>query len=192
MPRIAITIAFTAIACRSTLPRRDDPAPEPVVDDPRVPCPRPHIMHRFHTTEYVGPWADRGLPPHEGVDFDRHGGDKVFAIDDGIVVVADQHFEVGKSVWVEHDGVLRGTAIYAHLIVVNVHEHERVHRGQLLGRIDASISDSWIPHLHFEIFDHSGDRDPEDFTYACKGSDSPGTLLWPVECLCGRPAPKLR
>jgi murein DD-endopeptidase MepM/ murein hydrolase activator NlpD len=118
--------------------------------------------------------------PHTGVDFDGRGGDKVYAIADGVVrlVVRDK---VGWTLGVTHPRLKDTHVIYGHLGIVYVPQGVRVHRGEVLGILEAGLR--WVPHLHLGMMSAGTPQDPELHQFECPPGSS-GALLWPVECLC--------
>lgn len=95
--------------------------------------------------------------PHSGADFAATPGTPVLAADDGEVVLAEEHYFAGRSVFVDHgDGLL---SMSFHLSVIAVAKGERVRRGQLLGRVGATGRVTG-PHLHFGLRWHGARVDP--------------------------------
>jgi murein DD-endopeptidase MepM/ murein hydrolase activator NlpD len=85
---------------------------------------------------------------HDGVDIAASVGSPVRAVDDGLVVYADNGVSgYGNLVLVVHaDG---STSLYAHLRAAYLAAGERVRRGQTLGEV-GNTGLSYAPHLHFE------------------------------------------
>ena len=96
--------------------------------------------------------------PHSGADFSAVAGTPVLAADDGEVVLAEEHFFAGKSVFVDHgDGLL---SMSFHLSSIAVAAGEQIRRGQLLGAVGASGRVTG-PHLHFGLRWHGARVDPD-------------------------------
>ena len=96
--------------------------------------------------------------PHSGADFTAAAGTPVLAADDGEVVLAEEHFFAGKSVYVDHgDGLL---SMSFHLSSIAVAPGDRVRRGQLLGEVGATGRVTGA-HLHFGLRWHGARVDPD-------------------------------
>ena len=84
--------------------------------------------------------------PHSGADFSAGVGTEVVATADGVVVLAEEHFFGGKSVFLDHgDGLI---SMYMHLSEIAVARESVVERGQVIGKVGATGRVSG-PHLHF-------------------------------------------
>jgi hypothetical protein len=87
--------------------------------------------------------------PHKGVDFDAREGDPVAAVEDGVVVLAAEHYYGGKTVVVDHGlGVF---SVYLHLSAFAVSPGQRVSRGETVGSI-GSTGRVTGPHLHLSLY----------------------------------------
>lgn len=83
---------------------------------------------------------------HRGIDISAHKGEKVYASNSGIVVVARRFVLEGNLIVINH-----GTGIYtiyAHLKDMVVGEGDFVKKGQLIGYV-GNTGRSTGPHLHF-------------------------------------------
>ncbi|MCS7213607.1 MAG: M23 family metallopeptidase [Candidatus Calescibacterium sp.] len=83
---------------------------------------------------------------HRGIDISAHKGEKVYASNSGIVVVARKFILEGNLIVINH-----GTGIYtiyAHLKDMVVGEGDFVKKGQLIGYV-GNTGRSTGPHLHF-------------------------------------------
>ena len=99
----------------------------------------------------VSPYGWRWGRPHEGVDFGAHYGAPIHAVGDGVVIGAGYLADeggYGQIVLVRHAGGV--ITAYAHMSRVLVRSGERVHAGDLLGRV-GSTGHVTGPHLHFEV-----------------------------------------
>lgn len=86
--------------------------------------------------------------PHSGADYSATTGTPVLAVADGRVVLAEEHFFAGKSVFVDHgDGLL---SMSFHLSEIAVAQGDEVRRGQRLGAVGATGRVTG-PHLHFAV-----------------------------------------
>jgi murein DD-endopeptidase MepM/ murein hydrolase activator NlpD len=82
----------------------------------------------------------------------------VVATADGVVVLAEDHFFGGKSVFLDHgDGLI---SMYMHLSEIAVAREAVVVRGQVIGRVGATGRVSG-PHLHFGFRWRGASIDPE-------------------------------
>ena len=94
---------------------------------------------------------------HTGVDYGAPTGAPVRTIGDGSVDFAGQMNGYGNVVRIEHGS---GTStLYAHLSRIDVHQGQRVERGQRIGAVGST---GWAtgPHLHFEFKENGEQRDP--------------------------------
>ncbi len=85
-------------------------------------------------------------------------GTPVLAVADGRVVLAEEHYFAGKSVYVDHGGGLLSMSF--HLSEILVEEGSEVKRGQPLGEVGATGRVTG-PHLHFGLRWHGARVDPE-------------------------------
>jgi murein DD-endopeptidase MepM/ murein hydrolase activator NlpD len=95
--------------------------------------------------------------PHTGVDYAAGPGTPVLAVADGAVVLAEEHFFAGNSVFVDHGNGL--ISMYFHLSEISVAADQRVRRGQTLGRVGAT-GRATGSHLHFGLRWHGSRIDP--------------------------------
>lgn len=109
--------------------------------------------------------------PHSGTDYGAPRGTAVRAAADGAVVLAEEHFFGGNSVFLDHGDDL--VSMYLHLDEILVREGQEVARGDLVGRV-GSTGRATGPHLHFGLRWHAARVDP-------------GLLLGPPERLPGLP-----
>ena len=91
---------------------------------------------------------DQPRSPHSGADYAAAAGTEVLAAATGRVVLADDLFFSGESLFLDHgDGLV---SMYFHLSERRVGEGERVERGQVIGRGGAT-GRATGPHLHFGL-----------------------------------------
>lgn len=86
--------------------------------------------------------------PHSGSDYSVAEGTPVLAAERGEVVLAEEHFFSGKSVFLDHGGGL--WTLYFHLAEILVTPGQQLERGQLLGKV-GSTGRATGPHLHFGV-----------------------------------------
>ena len=98
--------------------------------------------------------------PHTGMDLRADEGTPVLACNGGRVALVDEFFFSGKSVILDHGGGLY--SMYFHLSETAVGEGDRVHTGNLLGRVGSS-GRSTGPHLHWGIIIRGARVDPLSF-----------------------------
>ena len=85
---------------------------------------------------------------HKGMDFRAATGTPVHASNDGVVVLARKLYYEGNCVAIDH-----GLGLYTismHLSRIDVHEGERVTKGQLLG-LSGATGRVTGPHLHWAV-----------------------------------------
>ncbi len=95
---------------------------------------------------------------HRAIDIGAPKGTPIYAADSGYVVTAGwSNVGYGFMILINHgNGYITR---YAHLSAMNVEVGESVKKGQLIGRV-GSTGKSTGPHLHFEIIQGSGHRNP--------------------------------
>ena len=85
---------------------------------------------------------------HSGRDYPVNEGNSVRAIAAGRVVLADEHFLTGKSVYIDHgDGMVSASF---HMSSLSVNAGDEVKRGQAIGKVGATGRTSGT-HLHLGI-----------------------------------------
>ncbi len=116
--------------------------------DWRVPLLRPvpgEISSAYGLTRFFN---DKPRNPHKGLDLRGAAGTPVMACADGVVVLAEQHFFAGNSVYIDHgEGVV---SMYFHMSKINVKKGDRVVRGQRIGAVGMTGRVTG-PHLHFGL-----------------------------------------
>ena len=85
---------------------------------------------------------------HEGLDLAPGWRARVVASQDGRVLFAGMRAGYGRLIIIDHGGDL--TSWYAHLDEILVKSQQRVHRGDLIGKVGKSGRTTG-PHLHFEV-----------------------------------------
>jgi murein DD-endopeptidase MepM/ murein hydrolase activator NlpD len=85
---------------------------------------------------------------HKGMDFRAHSGTPVHASNSGVVILARKLYYEGNCVAIDH-----GLGLYTismHLSRIDVHEGQRVSKGQLLG-LSGATGRVTGPHLHWAV-----------------------------------------
>ena len=85
---------------------------------------------------------------HQGVDIAAAPGQPVHAAADGIVILAANQGGYGEAVYLAHGFGI--TTRYGHLSEITVRAGQRVHRGDVVGRV-GSTGRSTGYHLHYEV-----------------------------------------
>jgi murein DD-endopeptidase MepM/ murein hydrolase activator NlpD len=108
-------------------------------------------------TDGFGPRIDpitRRPAFHDGLDISVNIGTPVEAPADGVVVFAARDAGYGKMIKISHG--FGFTTVFGHLEGFTVKEGERVHRGEVIGRVGMTGRTTG-PHLHYEVW-KDGDR----------------------------------
>ena len=95
--------------------------------------------------------------PHSGTDYTAPAGAPVRSAARGSVVLAQEHFFGGNSVFVDHGAGL--ISMYLHLSRIDVAVGQQIARGQIVGRVGAT-GRATGPHLHFGVRWHGARIDP--------------------------------
>lgn len=97
---------------------------------------------------------------HLGTDMRASEGTSVYAINDGVVMMAKQRFLAGGSVIISHgEGVF---SMYYHLSEFKVSVGQRVKKGDLIA-LSGNTGRSSAPHLHLSMMVNGNVIDPFDF-----------------------------
>jgi murein DD-endopeptidase MepM/ murein hydrolase activator NlpD len=86
---------------------------------------------------------------HSGLDIGARNGTEVRAPASGKVVVAAYDGRMGKFIRIDHGYGIETT--YGHLSKIHVKYGDRVHRGDLIGRVGSTGKFSTGPHLHYQV-----------------------------------------
>jgi murein DD-endopeptidase MepM/ murein hydrolase activator NlpD len=97
---------------------------------------------------------------HQAIDLAAVTGTPVQATNDGIVVLAEELYLTGNSVYIDHGMHLFSQ--YAHLSKINVRAGDRVKKGDIIGLV-GSTGFSTGPHLHFTFWAHNVPVNPNLF-----------------------------
>ena len=96
--------------------------------------------------------------PHSGADFAAPEGTPVMSAAGGRVVLSDDLFFSGESVFIDHGAGL--VTMYFHLSTRQVEVGRQVDRGEVIGRVGQS-GRATGPHLHFGVRWRGARVDPE-------------------------------
>ena len=98
---------------------------------------------------------------HFGIDIALKQGTPVKATADGVVTIADQNEDLGYYVMIKHSSGY--STLYAHNSRLTVNSADRIKKGALIA-YSGNLGHSSGPHLHYAIFDQSGNPvDPLPF-----------------------------
>jgi murein DD-endopeptidase MepM/ murein hydrolase activator NlpD len=89
---------------------------------------------------------------HNGIDISLRNNAKVVSSDDGVVLEVGYDRQTGNYIVIRHGSFVTR---YSHLNSVLVYEGVHVTRGQVIGRLGSTGTNTTGPHLHFEV--QSGD-----------------------------------
>jgi murein DD-endopeptidase MepM/ murein hydrolase activator NlpD len=85
---------------------------------------------------------------HTGADYGAPKGEHVRATNSGTVVLAEEHFFAGNSIFIDHgDGLV---TMYFHLDKILVEKGQTIKKGEIIGHV-GSTGRSSGPHLHFGV-----------------------------------------
>ena len=94
---------------------------------------------------------------HSGTDFKASPGTPVTAVNDGVVVLAEERYFAGNSVIIDHGEGLY--SCYYHLSRMEVNVGQRVRKGQQIG-LSGDTGRVTGPHLHFAVMLQGVQVDP--------------------------------
>ena len=98
--------------------------------------------------------------PHNGIDFGSGRGTKVFAADDGLVILSEYSNSFGNYIVIKHTE--SQSSVYAHLQNSVIKNGDIVKKGQVIGYI-GSTGRSTGPHLHYEVRINGTPVNPKDY-----------------------------
>jgi murein DD-endopeptidase MepM/ murein hydrolase activator NlpD len=99
--------------------------------------------------------------PHKGLDFTAPVGAPIYATGDGVVERAEYSASFGNVVYINH-GFSYETR-YAHMTNFIVQKGDEIKRGQIIGYVGGTGSDSVGPHLHYEVLFNGEQVNPINF-----------------------------
>lgn len=92
----------------------------------------------------------RGRELHTGLDISGTGyGSKVYATNNGVVMIAERHYSYGNYVVINHNNGYM--TLYAHMSKIAVKKGQTVARGQVVGYVGCT-GDCTGPHVHYEVW----------------------------------------
>lgn len=97
---------------------------------------------------------------HRAIDIAVPEGTPIAATNEGIVVLAEELYLTGNSIYIDHGMGLFSQ--YAHLFELNVEPGDRVKQGEIIGLV-GSTGFSTGPHLHFTFWAHNVPVNPDLF-----------------------------
>jgi len=100
---------------------------------------------------------------HQGLDFVGPKGEKIFAVADGVVSMAEKFSDYGNAVDIEHG--LGISTRYAHLSKIFVERGQKIKKGQLIAS-QGSTGRSTGEHLHYEVRYKNNPLNPKKFLEA--------------------------
>jgi murein DD-endopeptidase MepM/ murein hydrolase activator NlpD len=98
----------------------------------------PILMRQYATYDLAG---------HDGIDFATPMGTPVVAVSDGTVLVAQENYDYGTTIIIDHSW---GRSYYGHLSTLGVQEGQHVTQGEQIA-LSGDTGISTGPHLHFGI-----------------------------------------
>jgi murein DD-endopeptidase MepM/ murein hydrolase activator NlpD len=144
---IPIIVAIQACASGGASPSRGE-----------VPSGWPVVRTQVVVTAEFG--VARGNTRHQGIDLSAPAGTPVWCTAGGKVQFAGKDGRYGKTVVVDHGGGYRTR--YAHLKKIEVHEKERVKRGDVIGRV-GKTGNATGTHLHYEVLKNGVAVNPRSY-----------------------------
>lgn len=110
---------------------------------------------------------------HLGVDLDAEEGTNVYAVNDGVVNLAEEFTNYGKTIVADHGvGIF---SFYLHLRELKVKAGDRVTRGQVIAE-SGNTGYSIGPHLHFSVRIRNTSVDPLRFIEAANAALTGATM----------------
>lgn len=107
------------------------------------------------------PFGSGKMKYHNGVDLALAGGNNIYAVDDGTVLISKRHNSFGNYVVILHDNGYK--TLYAHASKLLVSVGDRVAQGKIIAKV-GTTGDSTGNHLHFSVINPKGDYvNPADF-----------------------------
>jgi murein DD-endopeptidase MepM/ murein hydrolase activator NlpD len=99
--------------------------------------------------------------PHKGLDFTAPAGAPIYATGDGVVERAEYSASFGNVVYIDHG--FQFETRYAHMTNYIVAKGDKIKRGQIIGYVGSTGSDSIGPHLHYEVLFQGEQINPINF-----------------------------
>ncbi|MBE6631460.1 MAG: hypothetical protein E7623_02030 [Ruminococcaceae bacterium] len=117
------------------------------------------VSGNIHISSYFGSYRSN-TSYHYGVDITGQRYRPILASDGGVVIFAGNYSSYGRLVKIDHGNGY--VTYYAHMQEICVEEGQRVHQGQIIGRMGDSGVASGV-HVHFEIRWNNNPQDPLKF-----------------------------
>jgi murein DD-endopeptidase MepM/ murein hydrolase activator NlpD len=133
------------------------------------PLPGARISSPFGGRRYYGRKTGGGF--HNGIDFEGHTGEPIYAAADGVINHQDFYFNYGRTVKITHsDGF---ETLYAHMsrFVDSNGPGTKVHKGDLIGYVGAT-GRATGSHLHFSTIVNGQFVDPAPYLAGQAGPNS--------------------
>jgi murein DD-endopeptidase MepM/ murein hydrolase activator NlpD len=133
------------------------------------PKPGARISSPFGTRHYYGRATGTGF--HDGIDFEAHTGEPIYAAADGVINHEGWYYQYGRTVKITHADNFE--TLYGHMsrfepsLAVGSH----VKKGDVIGYV-GSTGRSTGPHLHFSVIISGKFVDPAPYVSAGGGHDS--------------------
>lgn len=124
------------------------------------PKPGARISSPFGTRRYYGRITSSAF--HNGIDFEGHVGDPIYAAADGVVNHANWYYNYGRTVKITHTAHFE--TLYAHMsrIAPGIAPGTVVHKGEVIGYVGAT-GRATGPHLHFSTIVDGKFVNPEPY-----------------------------
>jgi murein DD-endopeptidase MepM/ murein hydrolase activator NlpD len=135
------------------------------------PKPGARISSPFGTRHYYGRATGTGF--HDGIDFESHTGEPIYAAADGVINHEGWYYQYGRTVKITHADSFE--TLYGHMsrfepsLAVGSH----VKKGDVIGYV-GSTGRSTGPHLHFSVIINGKFVDPAPYVSAGGGHDTLG------------------
>ena len=124
------------------------------------PKPGARISSPFGTRRYYGRITSHAF--HNGIDFEGHTGDPIYAAADCVVNHANWYYNYGRTVKISHTSHFE--TLYAHMsrIAPGITPGTVVHKGEVIGYV-GTTGRATGPHLHFSAIVDGRFVDPERY-----------------------------
>jgi murein DD-endopeptidase MepM/ murein hydrolase activator NlpD len=133
------------------------------------PKPGARISSPFGTRRYYGRVTSNHF--HDGIDFEAHIGEPIYAAADGVINHEDWYYQYGRTVKITHADNFE--TLYAHMsrFEPGLAVGSRVKKGDIVGYVGSS-GRSTGPHLHFSVIINGKFVDPEPYVSEGGGHDA--------------------
>jgi murein DD-endopeptidase MepM/ murein hydrolase activator NlpD len=133
------------------------------------PKPGARISSPFGIRHYYGRATGTGF--HDGIDFEAHTGEPIYAAADGVINHEGWYYQYGRTVKITHADNFE--TLYGHMsrFVPSLAVGSHVKKGDVIGYV-GSTGRSTGPHLHFSVIINGKFVDPAPYVSAGGGHDS--------------------